>query len=260
MQAKDDWDQHWTGMADSAARNPAQAMRRRLVRSLLDAGDRRVRILDIGCGQGDLVAELRRHHPRADLCGIDYSQYGVDVAAAKVPGARFAQRDLLVPGDPGPELAGWATHAACMEVLEHVDDPRALLVNARPYLAGGCRLVVTVPGGPMSAFDRHIGHRLHYTPDSLRALLVAAGFEVERASGAGFPFFNLYRGMVILRGERLVSDASGDGAAAEAGSPSLLARLAMGTFRPLLAIPVPSNRRGWQMLAVARVPGPAVRE
>jgi 2-polyprenyl-3-methyl-5-hydroxy-6-metoxy-1,4-benzoquinol methylase len=252
---RDDWDQHWTGMADCAARNPAQAMRRRLVRSLLNVGDRRVRILDIGCGQGDLVAELRQHQPLAELCGIDHSKYGLDVASAKVPDARFAQRDLTVPGDPGPELAGWATHAACMEVLEHVDDPSVLLTNARSYLAPGCRLIVTVPGGPMSAFDRHIGHRRHYTPDSLRALLATVGFEVERATGAGFPFFNLFRGVVILRGERLASDAAGDGAGGGAGSPSLLTRIAMGAFRPLLAMPVPCNRWGWQMVAVARVPG-----
>jgi 2-polyprenyl-3-methyl-5-hydroxy-6-metoxy-1,4-benzoquinol methylase len=35
----------------------------------------------------------------------------------------------------------------CSEVLEHVDRPRELLANAAAYLAPGCRLVVTVPGG-----------------------------------------------------------------------------------------------------------------
>jgi 2-polyprenyl-3-methyl-5-hydroxy-6-metoxy-1,4-benzoquinol methylase len=245
----DDWDQHWIGMADSASRNPAQAMRRRLVRGLLSAGPG-ARILDVGCGQGDLVAELRRHHPSAELRGIDYSQYGVDVASAKVPGARFEQCDLLQPGDPGREMAAWATHAVCSEVLEHVDEPEVLLVNAKAYLAPGCRLVVTVPGGPMSAFDRHIGHRRHFTPASLRATLAAAGYEVQRVSGAGFPFFNLYRMTVILRGERMVGDAGGTGAS----SPSLAARTAMAAFRPLLAVPVPRNRLGWQVVGVATVP------
>ena len=57
--------------------------------------------------------------------------------------------------------------------------------------------VVTVPGGPMSAFDRHIGHRRHFSPDDLRAVLLAAGFQVERTTGVGFPFFNLYRLVAI---------------------------------------------------------------
>lgn len=247
---RDDWDQHWTGMAESASRNPAQAMRRRIICSLLGRPGPGARILDVGCGQGDLAVELHRRFPEAELRGIDYSQYGVDVASAKVPGARFAQRDLLRPDDPEPELAGWATHAVCSEVLEHVDRPVTLLTNARAYLAPGCRLVVTVPGGPMSAFDRHIGHRRHYTPERLRQTLAAAGFVVERASGAGFPFFDLYRAVVILRGEGMVGDAGGTGS----GSPSPAARLAMAVFRPLLAVPVPYNRLGWQVVGVGRAP------
>lgn len=246
----DDWDQHWMGMARSASQNPAQAMRRRIIDGLLDVRAPCARILDVGCGQGDLAADLRRRYPHAELRGIDYSQYGVDIARTKVPEARFEQRDLLEAADPGPGMARWATYAVCSEVLEHVDEPERLLVNARAYLAPGCRLVVTVPGGPMSAFDRHIGHRRHYTPDSLRATLAAAGFEVEKAVGAGFPFFNLYRAVVILRGESMVADAGGDGAS----SPSLPARAAMAVFRPLLAVPVPYSALGWQVVGVARAP------
>jgi 2-polyprenyl-3-methyl-5-hydroxy-6-metoxy-1,4-benzoquinol methylase len=248
MAAADDWDEHWRGLADSAALNPAQAMRRRLVRALLgaDAGAPSVRILDVGCGQGDLVAELRRRLPGAELGGLDTSREGLEVARAKVPGAWFERRDLLRSGSPEPDRAGWATHAVCSEVLEHVDDPVALLANARAYMAPGCRLVVTVPGGPMSAFDRHIGHRRHHTAASLRELLAAAGLEVERSTGAGFPFFNLYRLVVVLRGERMVGDA--------AGTPSRAARLAMAAFRALLSLPAPYGRWGWQRVAVARAP------
>jgi SAM-dependent methyltransferase len=248
---RDDWDQHWAAMAESASRNPAQAMRRRLVISLVKAEESGARILDIGCGQGDLVADLRRRYPSAELCGIDFSPTGIEVARGKVPGARFERRDLLAPGDPQPGLAGWATRAVCSEVLEHVDDPEDLLRNARGYLARGCRLVVTVPGGPMSAFDRHIGHRRHFSGETLRRVLEGAGLEVERSTGSGFPFFNLYRGVVVLRGDHLVADAGGAGSR----PPSPLARAAMAAFRPLLAIPVPPNRLGWQMVAVARVPG-----
>ena len=46
------------------------------------------------------------------------------------------------------------------------------------------------------------------------------------------------------------SDADGGGT----GAPSLLARIAMGVFTPLLATPMPSNRLGWQVVGVARVP------
>ena len=243
----DDWDKHWDEYADTAATNPAQRFRRRLILDLLQLEGKPGRLLDIGCGQGDLIADLHKAYPNVELCGTDYSQWGVDIAAKKVPSARFFSRDLLQDGEPQEGLAGWATYAACSEVLEHVDDPETLMRNAAAYLAPSCRVVVTVPGGPMSAFDRHIGHRRHYTAESLRRLLIDAGFEVERTTGAGFPFFNLYRAVVILRGERLVSDA--DGGRSSASGP---ARAVMGVFRPLLAAPAPNNRLGWQIVGVAR--------
>lgn len=247
---RDDWDRHWTDFEDSSAQNPAQAMRRRMIDELLQGTGPGSRILDLGCGKGDLLGELAWLHPGAELHGVDASRHAVELAARSVPAGSFAARDLLAPGGPPPDRAGWATHAVCSEVLEHVDEPTTLLANAKAYLAPGCRLIVTVPGGPMSAFDRHIGHRRHFTTERLRALLTEAGFTVETVTGAGFPLFDLYRLAVIVRGERLVRDA----ARSRSAPPSVAARVATGLFGLLLAAPQPRNRLGWQLLAVARLP------
>jgi 2-polyprenyl-3-methyl-5-hydroxy-6-metoxy-1,4-benzoquinol methylase len=249
-QQLDDWDRHWDDYAESAARNPAQAYRRRLILGLLasDAG-RPMRILDIGSGTGDLAADIHSAFPSAAVLGLDVSEGAVEYAARKVPTATFLQRDLVRDADADPEHQAWATHAVCSEVLEHVEDPDVLLTNTRPYLAPGCRLIVTVPGGPMSAFDRHIGHRQHFTPQSLRTVVEKAGFEVERSEAAGFPFFNIYRLTVLLRGKRLVDDV-----AQGAGSPA--ARAVMKVFDKLFRLNVASSPWGWQVLAAARFPGP----
>jgi SAM-dependent methyltransferase len=245
----DDWDRHWGDYAESAASNPAQAYRRRLVlRLLAPSGDGEpARVLDIGSGTGDLAAEIRNAFPAAELLGLDVSAAAVEHAAQKVPAATFLQRDLVNGSEPESAHRGWATHAVCSEVLEHVEDPEALLANARPYLAPGCRLVVTVPGGPMSAFDRHIGHRRHFTATSIRALLEQAGFVVERSMHAGFPFFNLYRLTVLLRGKRLVDDVA-------RGAGRWPARLVMKIFGALFRLNLTHSPWGWQVLAAARVP------
>jgi SAM-dependent methyltransferase len=246
----DDWDRHWDDYAESAASNPAQAYRRRLVLRLLASSEngRPERVLDIGSGTGDLAAEIRSAFPTAAVVGLDVSAAAVEHAARKVPEATFLQRDLVAGSEPDAEHRGWATEAVCAEVLEHVEDPRALLVNARAYLAPGCRLIVTVPGGPLSAFDRHIGHRRHFSPQSLRAVLEQAGFAVDSAARAGFPFFNLYRLAVLLRGERLVDDVA-------QGAGTRPARLLMRIFGVLFRLNLASSPWGWQVLATARVPG-----
>jgi SAM-dependent methyltransferase len=245
--ARDDWEEHWHDYAEAAARNPAQEYRRRLVLDALAEHSPVRRFLDIGAGTGDLAADVHRSFPSTEIIGIDGSRAGLEAARAKVPEAVFLQRNLLEHESPENSHRGWATHAVCSEVIEHVNEPEQMLRNASDYLAPGCILVVTLPGGPMSAFDRHIGHRRHYTPDDLCRLLGDAGFVVERASGAGFPFFNLYRLVVIARGERLAAEAANR-------RPSALARFAMSVFRVLFRLNLAGTRLGWQTFAVARRP------
>jgi SAM-dependent methyltransferase len=246
---QDDWDKHWKEYADAAAENPAQEYRRRLVFAALGIqGDGAgARILDIGSGQGDFAVDVAERLPKARVLGLELSHTGVAVASRKVPSARFCQCDLLQPVVIPDDLKGWATHAVCSEVLEHLDQPVTLLRNVQGYLAPGCRLVVTVPGGPMSAFDKHIGHRRHYAPGMLRDLLRDAGFQPERTSGAGFPFFNVYRSAVILRGDRVVQDV----AAKPNGELSPLALFAMRMFGVLFHLNISASPWGWQTVAVA---------
>jgi hypothetical protein len=101
---------------------------------------------------------------------------------------RFRPQKLLQPVSAECPYLGWADYAVCSEVLEHLDDPALFLRNSAALMSPGCTLIVTVPGGPMSAFDRHIGHRKHYLVSELRGLLERSGFSVKTAMAAGFPF------------------------------------------------------------------------
>jgi SAM-dependent methyltransferase len=203
------------------------------------------RYLDIGSGQGDLAVAVAGRWPAGDITGVELSQRGVDIAARKLPRGRFLRFDLLNGQGPPAGLEAWATHATCSEVLEHVDEPVEFLASARRWIAPGAHLIVTVPGGPMSAFDRHVGHRRHYTVERLAALLEATGFSVVECGGAGFPLFNLYRRIVIARGERLVADVNATSAL------PLPALAAMAVFDRLLAASPTRGRRGWQLYATA---------
>src|SRR5215470_11678718 len=161
---RDDWDHHWERYGAAAERNAAQDYRRELIFRLLDihGTGEGVRILDIGSGQGDMAAAICARYPAAQIMGLELAHSAVAISRRKAPTARFVQRDLLEAIEPAEDQRGWATHAICSEVIEHVEDPSVLLRNARPYLGDGACLIVTAPGGPMSAFDRHIGHRKHW--------------------------------------------------------------------------------------------------
>ena len=244
---RDDWESHWRRYAASAELNPAQDYRRRCIFDELPTMSGDVRLLDVGCGQGDFARQVRARSADASILGLDMSRTGLDVAKRKVPDADFLVCDLSRPPQVARKWRGWATHAVCSEVLEHVDDPAAVLRHLAWFLAPGARIVVTVPGGPRSAYDRHIGHRVHYSPATLAALLREGGFTPQRALATGFPFFNLYRLMVIARGRKLIADVETD----SHGFSQRLANLMMTIFGFLFKFNLTAGPWGWQMVAVA---------
>jgi SAM-dependent methyltransferase len=248
----DDWEAHWTHFAGSNAQNPAQAYRRHLIHHALRLGSAPppVRLLELGCGHGDFARDVLHTHPGIDFVGLDRAQTAVNLARESVTSGRFFQADLTDPKTLPKEVHGFATHAVCTEVLEHVDDPVAMLRGARVLFAPGCRVVITVPAGPRSAFDLHIGHRRHFTVESLSAMLEAAGLRPLSVEGAGFPFFNLYRLTVLARGKALIQDAEGDGRSLPAS-----ARAAMRAFSTLFRFNRDNGRFGWQLVAIAAEPG-----
>jgi hypothetical protein len=118
-------------------------------------------------------------------------------------------------------------------------------------LAPGCRLVITVPGGPRSAFDKHIGHHRHFNAGSLAAVLAEAGYRVERVVRAGFPVFNVYKLAIIARGERFISDVADLAPGRKPSKSELIAtRILDRAFRYTLR----DSPLGWQLAAVAHVP------
>jgi SAM-dependent methyltransferase len=244
----DNWDQHWTDFTAASENAPSTRYRFRLCLRLLRirSGGLGVRLLEIGSGTGAFAKAFLNRYPRAEYLGLELSQTGVEAGRRQAPAGRFLQKNLLQHSNAGEQIAFQATHVICMEVLEHVDEPIMLLRNATEYMMPGCRIIVTVPGGTLHEFYRHIGHRRHYSKGDLGRLLADTGFTVERVYDAGFPFFNIYQLLIKWRGARLVKDATGRG--------SFPVRLGSVIFTALFRLNL--MRWGWQTIGIASYPGP----
>ena len=250
---KHDWDRHWSRFGFAVRDNPATLYRRRLIWDGMRRQSSGARILDIGSGQGSWPIWLAQEFPNTEIRGVEYSAVGVDrsreAATEAGIGMRlsFSQRDLLEPQVIEDSERHWATLAICSEVLEHVDFPEVLLANAREYLGPECRLIVTVPSGPRTSFDRHIGHRRHFTKRSLSDVLEKSGFEIHVLRRAGFPFFNLYKLVVLLRGRALIADLDRDNPARSSRLSDAVQRVFGIAFKWNLD----SSPFGWQLYASA---------
>ena len=137
----------------------------------------------------------------------------------------------------------------CSDVIEHVDDSVGFLKGIKNYLADDALIIFTVPGGAMSKFDHQIGHRFHYTQKLAWETLESSGFRVVRAFLTGFPFFNLFRLAVILRGSRIAQDAE---LSDETLCGSSLTRIGIAAFRFLFKFNIMASLFGRQVVAVGR--------
>lgn len=242
----DDWDHHWEQQASVASANPAQTFRHRLVANLSRQHEPQ-NLIDIGCGQGDFLQYLDQNQNNLKLYGVELSRAGVEITKRKVPKAQVIQANLLTVDDtseiPQCEIG------TCIEVLEHINEPEIFLERAVQFLKPGGKLIVTVPSGPRTAFDKHIGHRRHFNSKSLTKLLEDAGMEEIEIRRYGWPFFNLYRVMVYVRGKKLIEDVE-----SQLINDSLLARILQNIFSILFKFNLPARFVGWQLVGISKRP------
>ncbi|OIO55951.1 MAG: SAM-dependent methyltransferase [Alphaproteobacteria bacterium CG_4_10_14_0_2_um_filter_63_37] len=101
------------------------------------------RILDIGCGNGAITAQLAAQVPQGVVVGMDASPAMVALARAShtAPNLSFIQGDAQILPTPGP--FDWAFSNAA---LHWVPDHRAMLTALHPRMAPGGRLLFSFGG------------------------------------------------------------------------------------------------------------------
>jgi trans-aconitate 2-methyltransferase len=101
------------------------------------------RVVDLGCGPGNLTVLLAQRWPHAAVSGYDSSAEMIERARRDVPGIAFEVRDLRAwVADPGAAVDVLVSNATLQWVPGHLDLLPALVAAVRP---GGV-LAFQVPG------------------------------------------------------------------------------------------------------------------
>ncbi|HSN13748.1 MAG TPA: glycosyltransferase [Anaeromyxobacteraceae bacterium] len=138
------------------------------------------RILEIGSGTGNLTRHLV---PRDRYVASDINPLYVATLGSLAPDRPYLDVQLtdVTRRETFPKAGADFDTVICLNVLEHVEDDQGSLENIRSVLRPGGRALVLVPRGPglLGTLDEVLGHRRRYTPESLRAVAEAAGFDVK---------------------------------------------------------------------------------
>ncbi|MEV5873254.1 3' terminal RNA ribose 2'-O-methyltransferase Hen1 [Streptomyces sp. NPDC052101] len=178
---------------------PLAVLRREAIVAALHASGA-ARVLDLGCGQGQLVQALLKDVRFTEIVGVDVSVRALTIASRRLKldrmGERQASRVKLVQGSlayTDNRLKGYDA-AVLSEVIEHLDLPRlpaleyAVFGHARPRT-----VLVTTPNVEYNVrweslpagHVRHGDHRFEWTREEFRtwarAVAERHGYDVEFA-------------------------------------------------------------------------------
>lgn len=154
-------------------------------------------VLDVGCGQGSLLAELGEAFPHIRPVGTDFSPASLAFARRRLPQAEFMVMDITRSA-----VERQFDLVVCTDVLEHVDDDEAAIGNLA-RMTGSYLLVATVQGRMRPHEPEAWGHVRNYAYGELTRKLERAGLRVLQVVEWGFPFFSpLYRDVNALLGGR----------------------------------------------------------
>ena len=140
-----------------------------------------IRLMDFGCGDGEMLAAGR-------VLGME--AIGIDISATRADAARGSGALVLPDLAAFDALGGGKVHAVVLsQVLEHVSDPVGLLREIAQRLVPGGVLFVAVPNcsGLTEPHDFGSFHHLQplehlnaFTPRTLRETVARAGFQPLR--------------------------------------------------------------------------------
>ncbi len=134
-------------------------------------------VVELGCGEGALAAELARRSFLGSYLGLDISPSGIEEARSRaVPGTEFQ----LITGGQVPLDDHCADLAILSHVIEHLEHPRVLLYEAKRIAS---HVLVEVPlelnaRTPLNYRVDALGDINKYTARSIRHLVQSCGFDV----------------------------------------------------------------------------------
>lgn len=169
--------------------------RRSMVLSLLKTYLKRgSSLLDAGCGTGLLTKTVDRVYK---VTATDYSETSLALTRKRKPKARILQTNLE---KKLPFQSNTFDGITLLDVLEHIDDEKALVQLYRVMQPGGI-LFLTVPAYPwlFSYWDILHQHKRRYTKKQLIEILERKGFSIVHASYFNTILFPLILFIRILK-------------------------------------------------------------
>jgi len=179
------------------------------------------RLLDLGCADGILAEQLRERF--VETHGVDISETALAIARKR----GIETHRVNVDEEPLPFPDGFFDAITCLDLVEHVFEPRVLMREMARVLAPGGSVYIAFPNiryiirikeliagrFPKTSGDVEYsydgGHLHYYTPEDMRRLLAEQGLSTASEFGivsGGIRTRWKYRALKSLLSEKLARE------------------------------------------------------
>lgn len=226
---------------------------------LMDLAGVQGRVLDVGCGGGNMPRAIKHYRPDLEVWGVDPSLKAIKAAPISPNGTHY----VAASGEELPFHDGFFDAVTMFDVLEHLTDPERSLRDIQRVLrmGGVFHLFLPLEKQPRTIYSllhrwgwkaklEHCGHVRFYTDKDGRGLLEDAGFEVQDLRWSFHPLFAAvdvaYFTLLTLSGKKVTTSVEGF---VGSGNPTLAKRFVGALKNVLVSIGYFESR------LLARLPG-----
>lgn len=170
---------------------PRYVLRKRNILSFTKNLDAKT-FVDVGCGAGELACTLAS--TGLSGVGLDFSDNAIETANTLKKSRKIPSKNLeFIVGDQKKLGTKKYDLIICCEVLEHVEDDKALLKT----LVGISKkyVLISVPAKQklFDDSDKAVGHFRRYEKDQIKELITSNDLDIVKFASYGYPFTNMVR-------------------------------------------------------------------
>ena len=203
-------------------------------------------VVDLGCGNGQLLKELKKKHPACHMTGIDLSKNLIESNKQKDPDVDWFVANLNEETPFEPNLKNKFDVVLASEIIEHVDNPLIFLKNAAALAKPPSgKLILSTQSGPVRETEKRVGHKQHFSAEKMKHLLSEGGWRPVQIWNAGYPFHDVSKWIANRHPDQMMKKYS-----EQAYTP--LQNVICFALR--IAFKLNSNKKGAQLFVVASKP------
>ncbi|OGK21576.1 hypothetical protein A3C23_01695 [Candidatus Roizmanbacteria bacterium RIFCSPHIGHO2_02_FULL_37_13b] len=186
-----DYEKWWLQNENANRLDPGTRLRKKIICNEIKLNNK---ILDLGCGSGELLIEINKKYSNKELYGADISEKALNILRKRKITKQVYQSNL----EQDAKLPGVYDAVICSEVIEHLHNWKNVFLLINSITKKNSKVIITTPSGKINPHQIRLGHIQHFELNEIANILRKYNFKIIKAEKIGWPFMNIKDWLITL--------------------------------------------------------------